>query len=402
MKKIWLVFKHEYVRRVKTRGFIFAVLSMPLLVILSSLMALISVKMQTNTLPAGYIDLSGAVEATTQIESPSTFDIGTIDLLAFTDVESGQEALANDEIQAFFIIQEDYLESGLIDVYANERPGDNAFSQMQNFLASNLIAPESSIAKERILDGSNFIVQSLDGSRQANMRDWFVVLFPFLTGLIFMIVINISGGYLLQSVVDEKENRTMEIIITSLSPEQLMYGKILGNLSVGLTQLLIWIFFAALGIFSMQMIYHYGLTPQFSPTQVFITAGIILPGFILIAALMTLVGVTATEMREAQQVSLLFTLPMVTPYWFAGAVLQHPNNILTTILSIFPFTAIVTMPLRLSIAAVPLWQSLLTAVLMWASAIGALVLAAKGFRLGMLQYGKRLHLKDIIGTGKHE
>ena len=150
MKKIWLVFKHEYVRRVKTRGFIFAVLSMPLLVILSSLMALISVKMQTNTLPAGYIDLSGAVETTTQIESPSTFDIGTIDLLAFTDVESGQEALANDEIQAFFIIQEDYLESGLIDVYANERPGDNAFSQMQNFLASNLIAPESSIAKERI------------------------------------------------------------------------------------------------------------------------------------------------------------------------------------------------------------------------------------------------------------
>jgi ABC-2 type transport system permease protein len=266
---------------------------------------------------------------------------------------------------------------------------------------SNLIAPESSAVKERIIDGSSYTVQSLDGSRQANMQDWFVVLFPFMTGLIFIIVINISGGYLLQSVVDEKENRTMEIIITSLSPEQLMYGKILGNLSVGLTQLMIWIIFAAAGLFSMQSIYHIGLTPQFSLSHIYLIAGIILPGFILIAALMTLVGVTATEMREAQQVSLLFTMPMVMPYWFANAVLQHPHNTLVTFLSIFPFTAIVTMPLRLSIAAVPVWQSILTAVLMWVSAGAALVLAAKGFRLGMLQYGKRLHLKDILGMGKH-
>ena len=71
-------------------------------------------------------------------------------------------------------------------------------------------------------------------------------------------MINISGGYLLQSIVDEKENRTMEIIVTSVSPEQLMYGKILGNLCVGLTQLLIWIAFAALGLTGMQAIYHFG------------------------------------------------------------------------------------------------------------------------------------------------
>jgi ABC-2 type transport system permease protein len=115
---------------------------------------------------------------------------------------------------------------------------------------------------------------------------------------------------------------------------------------------------------------------------------------------MTLVGVTATEMREAQQVSLLFTLPMVTPYWFAGAVLQHPDNILTTILSIFPFTAIVTMPLRMSISSVPLWQVVLAALLMWVSALAALQLAAKGFRMGMLQYGKRIQLKEILNHAK--
>ena len=401
MKKIWLVFKYEYLRRVKTRGFIFAVLSMPLLVILAILMALISVKMQTNSLPAGYVDLAGIVSTALPEDNPAEFEIGAIDLLAF-DMDSGRDALSDNNIQALFVIQDDYLENGQINVYANERPGENAFDRIENFLQANLIAQESNTVKDRIQKGSNFTVQSLDGSRQANMRDWFVVLFPFMTGLLFIIIINISGGYLLQSVVDEKESRTMEIIVTSISPEQLMYGKILGNLSVGLTQLLIWVSFAALGTFGMQMIYHYGQMPQFTPTQAYIIGGIILPGFILIAALMTLVGVTATEMREAQQVSLLFTLPMVTPYWFAGAVLQHPDNVLTTFLSIFPFTAIVTMPLRLSIAAVPVWQIILTAALMWGSAIGALILAAKAFRLGMLQYGKRLHLKEIIKYRNHE
>ena len=396
MKKAWLVFKYEYIRRVKTKGFIFAVISMPLLVIIASLMALISVNMQTNSQPIGYVDLSSVfAEAKIDNDSSNLF-MGEIDLIPFPDPEAGQYALKQDEIQAFFVIQPDYLNNGNVIVYANERPGENAYDRMNDFLEANLIAGENEEVVERIQRGSNYTVRSLDGSRQANMRDWFVVLFPFLTGLVFIIVINISGGYLLQSVVDEKENRTMEIVVTSVSPEQLMYGKILGNLCVGLTQLFIWLLFAGLGVGSMQMLFHYGITPVIEPIYIVILAGIILPGFILIAALMTLVGVTVTDMREAQQVSILFTLPMVSPYWFAGAVLQHPENILTTILSIFPFTAIVTMPLRISIAAVPAWQIALAALLMWASAIGSLYAAAKAFRLGMLQYSKRIQLKEVF------
>ena len=401
MRRIWLVFSHEYARRVKTRGFIFAVLSMPLLVILSMGMAVASVSLQTSKLPAGYVDQSGMF-ANAQIEEESGFAIGRIDLLPYTQIETGQEALAGEQIQALFVIPPDYLQSGEVIVYAHDPPGENATERMQNFLESNLIAGETSLVKNRIQKGSNFTVRSLDGSRQAGMRDWFVVLFPFLTGLIFIVVINISGGYLLQSIVDEKENRTMEVIITSISPEQLMIGKILGNLCVGLTQLLIWLIFAAIGLAGMQAIYHFSPTPAISAEQIGILAGIIIPGFILIAALMTLVGVSVTDMREAQQVSLMFTLPMVAPYWFAGAVLQHPENILTAILSIFPLTAVVTMPLRLSIASVPLWQVLLAAALMWISAIGAMMLAARAFRVGMLQYTRRIPFKKLFRGGSHE
>ena len=395
MKKIWLIFKYEYLRRIKTRGFIFAVLSMPMLVVLAMVMAVISVSLQTNKLPAGYVDLSGTFSQAA-VQEKSLNLIGNINLIPFTDTAAGEDALADEEIQVLFVIQPDYLQTGSIIAYANERPGDNATERMQDFLRSNLLAGEDAQVQQRITRGSNITVRSLDGSRQASMRDWFVVLYPFLTGLIFIIVINISGGYLLQSVVDEKENRTMEVIVTSVSPEQLMTGKILGNLSVGLTQLLIWLLFAAIGLAGLQTIYQADFVPALTPDQIALFVGLILPGFILIAALMTLVGVSVTDMREAQQVSLLFTLPMVAPYWFAGALLQHPGHPLSVIMSIFPLTAVVSMPMRISIASVPLWQIIASYALTWLSALAALKLAARGFRRGMLQYQHRIRLNEIL------
>jgi len=194
----------------------------------------------------------------------------------------------------------------------------------------------------------------------------------------------------------------MEVIVTSVSPEQLMTGKILGNLSVGLTQLLIWLLFAAIGLAGMQMIYRVDFVPALTPDQIALFVGLILPGFILIAALMTLVGVSVTDMREAQQVSLLFTLPMVAPYWFAGALLQHPNHPLSVIMSLFPLTAVVSMPMRISIASVPTWQIIVSYALTWLSALAALKLAARGFRRGMLQYQHRIRFKEILKGRSHE
>ena len=356
--------------------------------------------MQTNTLPIGFVDQSGNFGLVPITENRSSFPVSPISLIKFDTIESGKTALTRNSIQALFVIQPGYLHSGAVEMLAVTKPGENAYDRMQAFLKRNLISGQQESIIQRIEEGSNLTIKSFDGTRQANMRDWFVVLFPFLTGLIFIVVINISGGYLLQSVVDEKGNRTMEIIVTSVSPEQLMAGKILGNLSVGLTQLFIWLLFAVLGLVGIQIIFHYGQAPTIELIHLVLTLGIILPGFILIAALMTLVGVTATEMHEAQQVSVLFTLPMVSPFWFASAILQHPDNPLTVFMSIFPFTSVVTMPLRVSIATVPEWQLITAVCVMWVSAGGALVIAAKAFRLGMLSYGKRIYLKDILGKQK--
>jgi len=397
MKKLFLVFRHEYIRRVKTRGFIFAVVSMPVMLFLAIGLGVISARVQSNPLPIGLIDNSGLFAGTDLAADYVDVVTPPVEMILLDTKDEGVTLLEDEILQAVFIIPDNYLTTGEIDVLAADPPGDNAYKRINRFIQAALNADNPSDFEERIQQGSDFTVQAFDGTREANMRDWFVVLFPFMVGLIFIIVINISGGYLMQSVVDEKANRTMEMIVTSLSPEALMGGKILGNLCVGLSQLVIWLLFAALGAWSIELVFGYGYAPVILPEHWAMLAGIIIPGFILVAGLMTLVAVSAASLREAQQVSMLFTLPMVSPYWFAGAVLQNPAHPLSQFMSVFPLTAVITMPLRTAIGVVPGWQIVLASLLTWGSAVGILFLAARVFRLGMLRYGKRLSFRELLG-----
>jgi ABC-2 type transport system permease protein len=133
-----------------------------------------------------------------------------------------------------------------------------------------------------------------------------------------------------------------------------------------------------------------------SPAYFWLTLLTFLPAFVMIAALMAMVGATVTETREAQQVAGLFSLPLFVPLWFITPLLQDPNSTLALVFTFIPFTAPLTLPLRAAYSTVPLWQSALSIGLLFASAIGAMWLAGRVFRMGMLRYGKRLSLKEIF------
>jgi len=118
--------------------------------------------------------------------------------------------------------------------------------------------------------------------------------------------------------------------------------------------------------------------------------------FVMVAALMAMVGATATETREAQQVAGLFTLPLFVPYWLITPLIESPNSPLAVGMSLFPMTAPVTLPARAAFTLVPAWQSALSLGLLYLAAFGSLWLAGRAFRLGMLQYGKRLKLAELF------
>jgi ABC-2 type transport system permease protein len=126
---------------------------------------------------------------------------------------------------------------------------------------------------------------------------------------------------------------------------------------------------------------------------------LIFPAFIMIAGLMAAVGAMVTEGREAQQMATIFTLPLFVPLWFVGPLMTNPNSPLVVGMSLFPLTSPMTMPLRAAFTTVPTWQLVTSLAILYLCAAGALILAGRAFRIGMLQYGRRIKWREIFQRG---
>jgi ABC-2 type transport system permease protein len=399
MNKVWLVIKYEYLKHVKKKRFILAILSLPLFILLMVGVGFLSVIVQFDNTPIGYIDNSNLLRNPIEyeFEAPLWF-MKPMEVFAFDDLDLAIQELENKSVQAIYVLGNDFLETKTITVYANEIPDSGVNNDFNDFLNKNLLKDTDEKIANRILEGTTFEVRSTEDNRNTSEGNILGIILPFLSGFLFIMAVNISGGYLLQAVVEEKENRTMEILITSISPNQLMAAKVIGNLSVGLTQLVVWIIFGLIGFLAILRIFPNLETGQIDMSFLLLTVVVFIPAFIMVAAMMAALGATTTETREAQQVAGLFTIPIVLPFWFLQVLMESPNSFISIFLSIFPFTAPISLPVRVAFANVPAWQIILTVLLLVLFAVVSLWLAGRAFRLGMLRYGKKLSLKEILSV----
>jgi len=271
-----------------------------------------------------------------------------------------------------------------------------ASQQFYNFLAANLLKSANPVIASRLVKGADVTVQSADGSRSLSGNGWFSFVFPMLAGIGFIIAMFTAGGYLMQAVVDEKENRTMEVILTSVSPNQFMAGKIVGDTCVGLTQIVAWLLLIILPILVGRNAIPFLQGLQLSSQTIAVLAFTMLPSFILVAALMAAIGATVTEAREGQQMTSLISLPVWIPYMLIALLMSSPNSSLALALSLIPFTAPVTMLVRDGLTILPAWQIALSSAIQVLCAVAAIWLAGRAFRLGMLRYGKRLSWRELF------
>jgi ABC-2 type transport system permease protein len=399
MKKVWLVFIYEYLHHVRTKRFLFALLSMPVLfvgmVVLSFVLALV----QIDHSPVAYVDQSSWLADPLVLESQKGL-FKEPDIIRYQDVEAARADLSAKKLQAVFVVESDYLTSGKVTMYTREAKMSEPDGRFIEFMRLNLLRDQPEAIRTRLIQGNDLQVVSVDdGHRQPGTQSILTYIMPFVVGILFIVVINISSGYLLQAVVEEKENRTMEILVTSISPNQLMAGKVAGNMSVGLTQLIVWMGMLIAAIAVVVAYIPWARNFEIPPGYILWSVLTVLPAFILVAAFMAMIGSTTTEEREAQQVAGLISLPIAMPFWFASIIVSHPNSWLPVGLSFFPLTAPLTLPLRIALTNVPLWQSLLSVGILFASAGFMVWLAGRAFRLGMLRYGKRLTWRELFGKG---
>jgi ABC-2 type transport system permease protein len=391
--KMMLVARYEYWRHVARRGFLFAVLGMPTIfaVIIGALILFFTAKAND---PVGVVDLSGRLLPPADYQ-PADGD--SVPLVAYADADTAKAALEEGEIQAYFVVPADYPTTNQIPYYHVGDSYEGATSDFIEYLRASLLA-ESDPAVAQRFTTDPYSINFVSLSEEEGLDGPASFILPFAFGFVFVIGIFTTAGYLLQAIVDEKENRTMEILVTSLSPERLMIGKILGLVGVGLTQIAIWI---AAGVIGYQIARaNIATLPDItiSPSNIAIAIAWFLPFYLLIACLMAAIGISVTATSEGQQASGILSILCFSPYYFFALFLQSPDSPLAVFLTLFPFSSAITLLMRWQLTEVPAWQLIASWLILAGTAAVALFLVSRLLHLGMLRYGQRLTLREITAS----
>jgi ABC-2 type transport system permease protein len=396
MRKLWLVAKYEYLKRVRKRSFLIAVLGIPLLMLVISVVSALATLRGGDSRPVGYVDQAGLLnqEMLSALEDArASFP----EFISFAGEPAAQASLETGEIQSYYVIPEDYVVSKqLRSVYADDEPKELIREGFGDFIQASLIAQQPSDIRQRLLTGYDLRVRSSDGRRELSEGNILDILLPFLIAFFMFFAIASVGGYMLEAVTEEKENRTMEILATSVSPLQLMGGKALGLMCVSLTQILVWVIALAIAL-AVGARYIAALQTVSIPWEMmFLTIVYFVPTFALISGLMISIGATVTEMQQGQQISGILNMLFVLPILFGVLIVMNPSSPFLVAMTLFPTTAFLTILLRWSTSTIPIWQLVVSWVILMGSASLTVWVSGKILRLGMLRYGQRLRLKGVI------
>ena len=416
MDKILSITRYEYLRHIRRRGFLFAAFGVPLLIVAVFGIIFLVVSRPEAEQRLGLVDPSGDFAA---------IDVNALGLRRpspiqdFADEAAARRAFEDGEIDAYVVIPDDYLQTGAVRAVGRRRLSDQAEETLEALLQGLLArAPEAN--RERLVEPDELVLRTLEGGREVGADNLLLFFLPYGFAFLFFTTTFTTSGYLLQAVTEEKEDRVGEILAVTVSPRQMMAGKIIGLSGVGLTQTLIWVGLALLGVFHFAdnvswlaglqlpwsllglgaiallqlcfwLVLSRGIMGAGSTLGQF-SLGAVAPalwgwlivyfvlGFLLVGAIMMAFGAVGASIRESGQISGFMTLPVIAPLWFAGVITENPDSMLALVLSLVPITAPVTMILRLVEGTVPFWQLLASVALLALGVIGAIWLAARLFR----------------------
>jgi ABC-2 type transport system permease protein len=393
MKKTFFIARYEYWRFARRKGFVFVVLGLPLLMLAAFAVIFLVFSSRENR-PVGAVDETGiliAPDIYAEIDASPPFVIYT------SEVEA-RAALVDEDIQAYFVVPAGYLTTGDILVFHAGDASEDVNGEISDYLRTSLLAG-SGVAEDLAsrLGAGGLDTQFISLLEERSGNEIASFLFPFFLGLLLMMSIFTTGGYMLQAVVDEKENRTMEILLTSVTPEQLMTGKMAGLVCLGMTQILVWTSFLLVGFLIIRT-----NVPELSlivPPFDMVALGVawFVPYYIIYACFMAIVGLSVTEVSEGQQAAGIFSLLAAIPFWFMLLLITAPDSTVAVALSLIPFTSPFSILIRYGLTTIPPWQMILSWLLLAGTAVFTIYLVGQVMRLGMLRYGQRLTVRQILG-----
>jgi ABC-2 type transport system permease protein len=391
MKKFLQIMLHEYQRNVFRWRFLFALLSLPLFALCMSGVMLLSFLPELSFQPVGYVDGAGILGNIEPKEaSPASGNL--LRYLAFESEMLARQALDKGKIQAYYVLQDDYRESGAARLVVSKRVSLFVRLGFSDLLRERLLAGQPEPVVQRMNSSGSIEVRTLDGSLNIGPRNWLNYLAPFFASGLLMLAIFTTAGYMMNVIVEERENRTLEVLLTSVTPFQLIGGKTSGLILVGFTQLLLWFMPLLLLFFSSSNSLR-GLDPS---QHLFETLAIILasviPVFITYAAFLSVIGAATEESGQAQMLSSILNLPFIIPILLFFVIYNNPQGSLAIALSLLPPTAPITLGIRSITGPLPPEQIALSLGVLTFIAIIAVWLSGYVWKAGW-QFGKGVRLR---------
>lgn len=403
MKKMLLVLKNEFISVVSRKSFLLTLTLIPLtsfiiVMVISGLQkkggadtAALGNLFMPHSEPAleGYVDMSGLM----QVVPPGYEEL----LKVYVTEAEATEAVQSGEITAFYLIPRDYIASGEITYVRpdfNPLGGSEQSSSIHALVAFNLAEQQPDLAY-RLQDPLNIKEVDLSNT-QRDETNWLTFFLPYVITFLFYIVILTSSSLMLNSVSNEKTNRVMEILMTSITPRQMLTGKIIALGLVGLLQTVVWL---GAGMLLLKVSGRsFPIAAAIQLPGITLLWGIIffLLGYAVYASLMAGIGALVPNLREGSQLTTLVIMPMIVPLIFVSTLLNSPDSPLAVFLSLFPFTSPVTMMMRITATQVPFWQIGLAILLLAGTALLLIRASAGLFKAQNLLTGQSVNITGFL------
>ncbi|AVR45702.1 ABC transporter permease [Christiangramia fulva] len=426
MRNLRLIIQREYLARVRNKTFIIMTFLSPMIFV--GMILLIAYLSMLNSTEQKII----AIHDETGMFTSEFKDKEQVQYLDFSDksLEEARQTVLDNEYFGLIQIAKNTGNSNSpveVEFYGKETPGFGTVENIEKTISDKLTREQliskgidvSQIDKAR--EHVSLDIQNFSGQRSSKMSNYIKMFFGGAAGYLLMMFIIIYGNMVMRSVIEEKTNRIIEIIVSSVKPFQLLLGKVLGTSLAGVTQFTIWIvlgFFLLVGISSFlgidpmaaqmpataavndmakpelqQMMVDILKLPYASLLSFFIIYFI--GGYFLYSSIYAAIGAAVDSETDTQQFMFPIIIPLILGIYVGFfSVVENPHGTVSTIFSMIPLTSPIVMLMRIPFG-VPWYEILISILLLIATNFGVLWLSAKIYRVGILMYGKKPTYKEI-------
>lgn len=407
MSKLGIVIKHEYLTIIKQPSFWIAMLAIPLIIGVVLALTYIGGKSSEERIEqlakdlknVAIVDKSGLLNKDVVQSAGLSISPASDEAVLREQVrDAGKEALIvypdtlqKDRKYSVYLSSNDFTKMGSVTSLSESLLKTSVFLPLGS---ADVIALAQNGAESQVTTYKN-------GNETAGINEYIV---PGLFVVVFYIVFAFSVGYMLTSVSEEKENRSMEMVLTYVKPRILIVGKLLAVILVTLTQIL---FFAIVGAIGLAIALSLGnslpLPPGvdlqrlvFDPVAIFFGASFLVVGFLMFAGFMTATAAMAPSSKEANSFSVVFYLGAFIPFYFVSLILTSPDNPIVRFITFFPLTSPVVNLLRNTIGNIGIAEAALALAVMVVFMLLSIWIAIRAFSQGALEYNSVIKLQSLF------